>query len=325
MAVEILKEKYRSKVGEVVLGATSDQGGTRSHTITVGGESALPYLHFEGEIPNRPVVALEVWDMVPEEWDPLFEKYYGDVWNDPGAWAKKCVEEFGADLIQIRLKSADPDLKDSSPEDCVAAVKKVLEAVGVPLIVVGCGKADKDNTLYAPIAEAATGENLLIGVAELENYKSVTSACMANQHNIIAQSPIDINICKQLNILIAEMSTAMASRIIIDPTIAALGYGIEYSYSIMERARNGALQGDKMLAMPMIGNVGLESWRTKESNSSTEDEPGWGEQEERGILWEATTAMAYVQSGINIMVMRHPEALKVIKANIDDLMQDNSY
>ncbi len=325
MAVEILKEKYRSKVGEVVLGATSDQGGTRSHTITVGGESALPYLHFEGEIPNRPVVALEVWDMVPEEWDPLFEKYYGDVWNDPGAWAKKCVEEFGADLIQIRLKSADPDLKDSSPEDCVAAVKKVLEAVGVPLIVVGCGKADKDNTLYAPIAEAATGENLLIGVAELENYKSVTSACMANQHNIIAQSPIDINICKQLNILIAEMSTAMASRIIIDPTIAALGYGIEYSYSIMERARNGALQGDKMLAMPMIGNVGLESWRTKESNSSTEDEPGWGEQEERGILWEATTAMAYVQSGINIMVMRHPEALKVIKANIDDLMKDNSY
>ena len=325
MAVEILKEKYRSKVGEVVLGATKDQGGTRSHTITVGGESALPYLHFEGETPNRPVVALEVWDIAPEEWDPLFEKYYGDVWNDPGAWAKKCVEEFGADLIQIRLKGADPDLKDSTPEDCVAAVKKVLEAVGVPIIVVGCGKAEKDNNIYAPVAEAAAGENLLIGVAELENYKAVTSACMANQHNIIAQSPIDINICKQLNILIAEMSTAMASRIIIDPTIAALGYGIEYSYSIMERARNGALQGDKMLAMPMIGNVGLESWRAKEANTATADEPNWGEQEERGILWEATTAMAYLQSGIDIMVMRHPDALKVVKANIDDLMKDNSY
>ncbi|MFU8793952.1 MAG: CO dehydrogenase/acetyl-CoA synthase subunit delta [Dethiobacteria bacterium] len=325
MAVEILKEKYRSKVGEVVLGATKDQGGTRSHTITVGGESALPYLHFEGEIPNRPVLALEVWDMVPEEWDPLFEKYYGDVWNDPGAWARKCVEVYGADLIQIRLKGADPDLKDASVEDCIASVKKVLEAVGVPLIIVGCGKAEKDNLLYAPIAEAAAGENLLIGVAELENYKAVTSACMANQHNIIAQSPIDINICKQLNILIAEMSTAMASRIIIDPTIAALGYGIEYSYSIMERARNGALQGDKMLAMPMIGNVGLESWRAKEANASSEDEPGWGEQEERGVLWEATTAMAYLQSGIDIMVMRHPDALKAIKANIDDLIKDNSY
>jgi acetyl-CoA decarbonylase/synthase complex subunit delta len=325
MAVEILKEKYRSKVGEVVLGATKDQGGTRSHTITVGGESALPFLHFEGEIPNRPVLALEVWDMAPGEWDPLFEKHYADVWNDPGAWAKKCVEEFGADLIQVRLKSADPDFGDSSPEDCTATVKKILEAVGVPLIIVGCGKAEKDNLIYAPIAEAAAGENLLLGVAELENYKAVTSACMANQHNIIAQSPIDINICKQLNILIAEMSTAMASRIIIDPTIAALGYGIEYSYSIMERARNGALQGDKMLAMPMIGNVGLEAWRTKEANTSTEAEPGWGEQEERGLLWEATTAMAYLQSGIDIMVLRHPDALKVIKANIDDLMKDNSY
>jgi acetyl-CoA decarbonylase/synthase, CODH/ACS complex subunit delta len=325
MAVEILKEKYRSKVGEVVLGATKDQGGTRSHTITVGGESALPYLHFEGEIPNRPVLALEVWDMVPEEWSPCFEQYYGDVWNDPGQWAKKCVEQFGADLIQIRLKKADPDLGDASPEDCAATVKKVLEAVGVPVIVVGCGKAEKDNTIYTPVAEAAAGENLLLGVAELENYKAVTSACMANQHNIIAQSPIDINICKQLNILIAEMSTAMANRIIIDPTIAALGYGIEYSYSIMERARNGALQGDKMLAMPMIGNVGLEAWRAKEANVPEDEEPGWGAQEERGLLWESTTAMAYLQSGIDILVMRHPEALKIIKANIDDLMQDNSY
>jgi len=325
MAVEILKEKYRNKVGEVVLGATKDQGGTRSHTITVGGESALPFLHFEGEIPNRPVLALEVWDMAPEEWDPCFEKYYGDVWDDPGAWAKKCVEEYGADLIQVRLKGADPDLNDTSPEECAATVKKVLEAVGVPLIVVGCGKSEKDSTIYAPVAEAAAGENLLLGVAELEDYKAVTSACMANQHLVIAQSPIDINICKQLNILIAEMSTAMANRIIIDPTIAALGYGIEYSYSIMERARNGALQGDKMLAMPMIGNVGLEAWRTKEANVSEEDEPGWGKQEERGVLWEATTAMAYLQSGIDIMVMRHPDALKVIKGNIDDLMKDNSY
>jgi len=135
MAVEILKEKYRSKVGEVVLGATKEQGGTRSHTITVGGESALPYLHFEGEIPNRPVLALEIWDMVPTEWDPLFEKIYGDVWSDPAAWAKKCVDVFGADLIQIRLKSADPDFGDASPEDCAATVKKVLEAVGVPLII----------------------------------------------------------------------------------------------------------------------------------------------------------------------------------------------
>ena len=238
---------------------------------------------------------------------------------------KKCVDEYGADLVQIRLSSADPDLKDSSPEDCAATVKKVLEAVGVPLIVIGCGKAEKDNLIYPVVAEAAAGENLLLGVAELENYKAITSACMAHQHNVIAQSPIDINICKQLNILIAEMSTAMAGRIIIDPTIAALGYGIEYTYSIMERARNGALQGDKMLAMPMIGNIGYETWRTKEANTPADEAPGWGEQEARGILWEATTAMAYLQSGMDILVMRHPRAAALVKQNIDELMQDNSY
>jgi acetyl-CoA decarbonylase/synthase, CODH/ACS complex subunit delta len=325
MAVEILKEKYRSKVGEVVLGATREEGGTRSHTITVGGESTLPFLHFEGEMPNRPVVALEVWDMVPEEWNPCFKQYYGDVYSDPAAWAKKCVDQYGADLIQLRLKSADPDFKDSTPEECAAVVKKVLEAVSVPLIVVGCGKAEKDSQIYPVIAEAAAGENLLLGVAELENYKAVTSACMAHKHTIIAQSPIDINICKQLNILIAEMSTALVNRIVIDPTIASLGYGIEYSYSIMERARNGALQGDKMLAMPMIGNVGLESWRAKEANISADEEPGWGEQEERGIMWESTTAMAYLQSGMNILVLRHPRTLEMVKQNIDELMKDNSY
>ncbi|NLY39033.1 MAG: acetyl-CoA decarbonylase/synthase complex subunit delta [Firmicutes bacterium] len=325
MAVEILKEKYRSKVGQVVLGATAAEGGTRSHTITVGGESALPFLHFEGEIPNRPVVALEVWDMAPEEWNPCFKKYYGDVFDDPGAWAKKCVEQYGADLILLRLVSADPDLKDSSPEECAAAVKKVLAAVGVPLIVLGCGKAEKDAAIFPVVAEAAAGENLLLGVAELENYKAITSACMAHKHNLIAQSPIDINICKQLNILIAEMSTALVDRIVIDPTIAALGYGIEYSYSIMERARNGALQGDRMLAMPMIGNVGFEVWRTKEANISAEEEPGWGDQEERGVLWEATTAAAYLQAGMNILVMRHPRAVELVKKNIDDLMCDNSY
>ncbi len=324
MAVEIQKEKYRSKVGEVVLGATKEQGGSRSHTITVGGESTLPYLHFEGEMPNRPVIALEISDMVPG-WHPCFGKYYDDVFDDTAAWAKKCVDEYKADLVQIRLQSADPDLKDSSPEECAATVKKVLSAVGVPLIVVGCGKPEKDNLIYPVIAEAAAGENLLLGVAEVENYKAITSACMAYQHNVIALSPIDINICKQLNILIAEMSMVMSNRIIIDPCMSALGYGIEYTYSIMERARLGALQGDRMLSMPMIGNVGYEAWRAKEAITSSEVAPGWGEREERAILWEATTAMAFLQAGLDILVVRHPKAAALLRQNIDELMQDNSY
>ena len=206
MAFTPVKEKVRRKVGEVVLGATPAEGGTRGYTITVGGEGALPFLHFEGEFPNRPVVALEVWDMAPTDWNACFDPYYGDVYNDAVAWAKKCVTEFGADLIVLRLKSADPDLKDSSPEDCAKTVKAVLAAVECPLVVLGCGKAEKDNLVLPAVAEAAAGENLLIGVAEQENYKSLTAACMVHKHNIIAQSPIDINICKQLNILITDMN-----------------------------------------------------------------------------------------------------------------------
>lgn len=324
MAVEILKEKYRSQVREVVLGATKEEGGTRSHTIKVGGETALPFLHFEGEIPNRPVVAMEIWDIVPEEWPASLKSYFEDVYNDPGAWAKKCVEQYGADLIAIRFKSADPDIKDASADECIATLKKVLEAVGVPLIVYGCGKAEKDNAIIGPLAEAAAGENLLLGVAEQDNYKAVASAAMAHKHSIIAQSPIDINIAKQLNILIAEMSTPLLDRIIIDPTVAALGYGLEYSYSIMERARFGALQGDRMLAMPTIANVGHEVWSKKEANISAEEQPGWGDQAERSLTWEATTAAALLQAGMDILVMRHPEAVQLIKKQIDELMQDNS-
>ena len=325
MAVDILKEKYRSQVREVVLGATKDNGGTRSHTIKVGGESTLPFLHFEGEVPNRPVIAMEIWDIFPEEWPQNLKDAFGDALNDPAAWAKKCVEEYGADMIALRFKSADPDLKDASAEDCIATLKKVLEAVGVPLIVYGCGKMEKDNAIIGPIGEAAEGENLLLGVAEQENFKSVASAAMAYKHSVIAQSPIDINIAKQLNILISEMSTPLLDRIVIDPTIAALGYGIEYSYSIMERARFGALNGDRMLAMPMIGNVGHEVWSKKETFIPADEEPSWGEQPERSLAWEAVTAMALMQAGMNILVMRHPQAVKLVKQNIDELMQDNSY
>jgi len=325
MAVDILKEKYRSQIREVVLGATKDEGGTRSHTVKVGGESTLPFLHFEGEMPNRPVVAMEIWDMFPEEWPQNLKDAFGDALNDPADWAKKCVDEFGADLIALRFKSADPDLKDASAEDCIATLKKVLEAVGVPLIVYGCGKMEKDNAIIGPIGEAAEGENLLLGVAEQENFKPVASAAMAYKHSVIAQSPIDINIAKQLNILISEMSTPLLERIVIDPTIAALGYGIEYSYSIMERARFGALNGDRMLAMPMIGNVGHEVWSKKETFIPAEEEPSWGDQAERSVTWEAVTSMALLQAGMDILVLRHPQAVKLVKNNIDDLMKDNSY
>jgi len=324
MAFNIVKEKYRNKIAQVTLGATKDNGGTRTSTVTIGGEEALPFLHFEGSIANRPVVALEVWDIAPPEWSDCFNPYFGDVYNDVGAWAKKCVEEYGAEMICLRLKGADPEEDNKSAEDCEAALKSVLESVGVPVIVLGCGKFEKDNEIFMKLAEAGSGENLLMGVAEQENYKTLTAAATGSGHAIIAQSPIDINIAKQLNILIGEMNFD-TDRIVMDPTIAALGYGIEYGYSIMQRARFGALGGDKAMAKPMIGNVGFEAWRAKEANAAQDEFPAWGEQEKRGIMWEVTTATSLISAGLDIAVMRHPKALAVVKKTIDELMVPSSY
>jgi acetyl-CoA decarbonylase/synthase complex subunit delta len=319
MAVQLLKERYSSQVGEVVIGATKEEGGTRANVVKVGGEGALPFQHYEGSIPNRPVVAMEVTDVEPGWHQPLKDAI-GDVVKDPVAWAKKCVEEWGADLIYIKLDGADPDGANKSPEECAQTVKDILAAVGVPAIVSGCGNEEKDNEVLMKVAEATAGEKLLMGVAELENYKSLVAACLGNGHSIIARSPLDINICKQLNILINEMNMPL-DRIVIDPMTGALGYGIEYGYSIMERGRMGALQGDKMLAMPLICTVGFEAWRAKEAWASEGDFPGWGPQAVRGPMWEAMTAAALLQGGADILCLRHPEAVKATKKHIDELME----
>lgn len=319
MPVQVIKERSSSKVAAVTLGATKEQGGTRIKTVQVGGAASLPFLHFEGEVPNRPVIAMEIVDRVPEEWNEEVKKAFSGVMDNPAAWAKKCVEECGADMIFLRLMSADPELGNSSPEKCIETVKSVLAAVGVPLAVIGCGIDEVDNKVIAAVAEACAGENLLLGNATQENYNTITAACMVHKHTLIAQSPLDINICKQLNILISEMGLAL-DKIIIDPSIGGLGYGIEYAYSIQERGRIGALQGDRMLALPVLGTIGFEAWKAKEANVGIDEFPGWGDQAERGILWEAMTASSLLQAGMDILVMRHPEAVKLVRKNIDDLM-----
>ncbi len=318
MPVTLVKERYSSKVGEVVLGATPEQGGTRTATVTVGGDSALPFLHFEGQTVNRPVIAMEVTDVVPT-WSETITKQIGDVINNPAAWAKKCVDEFGADLIYLKFNGADPDGENRSPEDCARIVKEVLAAVGVPLVIEGCDDSAKNNEVITAIAESAAGENLLIGIAEQDNYKSIAAAAMVHKHTLIARSPLDINICKQLNILINEMGLPL-NKIIIDPTVAGLGFGIEYVYSIMERARLGALANDKMLSMPIICTVGYEANRCKEAYASEAEFPGWGDLDDRGMLWEAVTASGVLQVGASILVMRNPAAVKLVQKNIADLM-----
>ncbi len=314
-----LMEKSNGFINSVVLGATSADGGTRTHTLTVGGQNSLPYQSYEGENPNRAVVAIEVLDREPTEWSASLKEVWGDVMSDPAAWAKKAVD-LGADMIYLKLESIDPDNGGRSVEDCVKTVGDVLKAVGCPVAVQGCGIDEYDRPLITQVAETYKGENLLIGLAGQENYATYAAACMANNHTLISSSPLDINICKQINILIGEMNMPL-NRIVIDPSIGGLGYGLEYAYSIMERGRIGALQGDKMLAMPVLGFVGAESWKAKEAIANEDDFPKWGNQLERGIMWETVTATSLLQSGFDIMVMRHPEAMKAVKKHVDGLME----
>ena len=311
MPLQVMKDKNSGKVLSVTI-------GSGEAAVTVGGETSLPFLHFEGETPNKPIVAMEVTDVAPQ-WNQVLLDAFADVINDPVAWAKKCVEEYKADMICLRLIGSDPEVGNHSPEDCIKIVKDIKAAVNVPLAVIGCGVDEIDNKVISAIAEACSGENLLLGNAKQENYNTIAAACMVHKHTLIAQSPLDINICKQLNILINEMGMPL-ERIILDPSIGGLGYGIEYAYSVQERSRIGSLQGDKMLGMPLIGTVGFEAWKAKEAQVGEDEFPGWGDQAERGILWETLTATTLLQAGIDILLMRHPKAVALVHKNIEELM-----
>jgi acetyl-CoA decarbonylase/synthase complex subunit delta len=198
-------------------------------------------------------------------------------------------------------------------------VKAVLGATGLPLIVFGPGQVDLDNALLVPVAEATKGERLLLGICEDKNYRTIVATAMANGHLVSARTAMDVNLAKQLNILISDMGLPL-DRVIMDPTTGALGYGIEYGFSVMERLRMAALQGDAMTQLPMIVTVGAETWKTKESKVGDGVPAAWGEWRERGINWETMTAITLLESGADIVVLRHPESVKRVKAAIADLM-----
>lgn len=318
--MEELKETWTGKINSVTIGATEKEGGTRKTQITVGGQNTLPYLFKEGNMPNTPVVAMEVLDVEPVDWPEALKKPFGDTLKDPVKWAKKCVEEYKAPLICVKLMGTHPDSGNKSAEDASKLIKDILEAVKVPLVILGSGDEEKDNSCLAKVSEVAKGERCLIGDATEKNYKTLTASCLADGHNIIGESPIDINIAKQVNILISEMGFP-AERIVINPTIGALGYGMEYAYSIMERARSAALNGDKMLSMPFISFVGQEAWRAKEAKALTSEHPEWGDEFSRGVLWEIETAVCVLQAGSDILIMRHPRAVEETRKYIERLMK----
>ncbi len=319
MAVEIPVEKWSGKVLEVTIGATSEEGGSRSHTVTVGGETTLPFLLFEGEIPNPPRVAIEIADRRPDGWSPLLLQTWGDVVDDPAEWAK-AAEEAGADLILLQLSLTKDGDRSTTAEDAKAVTRAVLEATGLPLLVFGPGQVEADNELLVAVAEEAAGERIVLGVCEEKNYRTIVAAALANNHLVNGRTAMDVNLAKQLNILISDMGMPL-DRIIMDPTTASLGYGIEYGYSVMERLRIAALQGDKMTQLPMLVTPGYEAWRQKESKVGEGVPASWGDWEERAILWETLTATTLVEAGADILVMRHPEAVKRVKSFIDRLLR----
>ena len=323
MAIEDPKERWSADVATVRIGATAAEGGTRGKVISVGGGTTLPFLSFDGETPFRPVVAMEVHDAEPVDWPVVLTDALADVINDPAAWAAKCVREFGADMICLRLTGTHPDAADHSAADAVATVKAVLQAVDVPLIIWGCDVDEKDNQVLPMCSEATAGERCLIGTVKEDNYKTLTASCLADGHNLITQSPLDINIAKQVNIMVSEMGFPI-ERVVMFPTTGGLGYGIEYAYSIQERGRLAALSGDKMMSPPVICTIGEESWRAKEARVTTEEAPQWGAAEVRGPMWEAMTATVLLQAGGDILVMRHPKAVSLVKQTIDALMQSES-
>ncbi len=316
--VSIPKEKWSGRVRAITLGATAAEGGTRSHTVTVGGETTLPFLHFEGEIPNRPVVAIEVVDRRPADWPAPLLDAWGDVVNDPATWARTAAER-GADLILLRLTATDADGQPATAARARAAVRSVLSATGLPLIVFGPGQADLDNELLVAVAEEAKGERLVLGVCEDKNYRTIVAAALAHGHLVDSRTPMDVNLSKQLVILIHDMGLPL-ERILLDPTTGALGYGIEYGYSVMERLRLAALQGDNMTQLPMLVTPGEEAWRTKEARAGEGVPAAWGDWTERAINWEALTAMALVHAGADVLVMRHPEAVRRVQQAISRLM-----
>jgi acetyl-CoA decarbonylase/synthase complex subunit delta len=317
VTVEIPTERWTGTIREVTLGATAAEGGSRTKTVTVGGETTLPFLRFEGEMPHAPVIGIEVQDGYPADWSSVLLEAWGDVVNDPAAWAKK-AEELGADVILLKLRGADGGGTPTTGEQAAATIKAVLGATGLPVVVKGPGQAELDNTLLVAVAEAASGERLALGLCEDKNYRTIVAGALAHGHLVVASSPIDVNLAKQLNILITDMRLPL-ERVLMDPTTGALGYGLEYTYSVMERLRIAALTGDGMTQQPMICFVGEESWRQKESRAVEGVPEEWGDIEKRGITWEIVTATALLESGADILVLRHPKAIDVIRDTINRL------
>ncbi len=305
--------KYAGKIREIKIG----KPGTE---LILGGETAYSFYSFEGMNPNPPKLGLQVLDITPEEWAPAAMEPFKDVIGDPVAWAKKCVDEYGADFVALWLLGTDPNGKDLPPEHAAEVAKNVAEAIDVPLIVWGVSSDDKNRETLKAVCEACDGMNLAIGPITENNYRQIGAAAIAYKHVVVANSPIDINLAKQLNILLETLGMP-EDRIIIDPTTSSVGYGMEYCYSIMERIRQAALcQNDEKLQYPILNNIAEEVWKVKEAKLSEDQDSKLGNAVTRGINLESITAVSALNAGSDILILRHPETLKHIRKYVSDMM-----
>ncbi|MEW6033677.1 MAG: acetyl-CoA decarbonylase/synthase complex subunit delta [Chloroflexota bacterium] len=310
-AVEVPVEKWTGKIREVKL------GGNGRKSVVVGGANTLPFLCFEGVQAHRPAVAIEVRDKEPRDWSPHLVSAWGDALKSPGAWAKKAAE-YGADIVYVRLASAHPEEGNTGASEAKKTAGEVLSAVDLPVIFVGPDVAEKDNEVLVAVSDVAKGQRVGLGNCVEKNHKTIAATCIADGHVAIAKTPIEINLAKQLNILLCDVGVQPDS-ILMDPTTGALGYGLEYSYSVMERLRLAALMGDGMTSMPMVCTVGEESWRQKESKATSDVPKVWGDHLQRSLVWEEVTAMGLLTSGADIVVLRHPRTVAAVKAVIDKM------
>ena len=298
------------KIGYVVLGATKAEGGTRTVSYRPGGETDLPFTGMKTGEGSIPLVAFELCDD-PDYWSPIVTSYVGDLVRDTPEWAGTAEKQYGADLVRLYLTST----KRRGFED-FPAITKVMEGVlsgtGLPLVVEGSNEPAIDSEVFQRCGEAGQGERLLLGTAEAGRYRSVAAAAMAYNHSVVAQSPIDINLAKQLNILLREIGV-QADHIMIDPYTGTLGYGFEYSYSVMERIRYAALKGDTDLAMPMITSAtdSLGVKEVREADPATRDDIA--------VAWEFYAALSSAVAGASIVCVRHPKTVPLLKKAFREL------
>jgi acetyl-CoA decarbonylase/synthase complex subunit delta len=292
---------WTAPIGKVVLGATKSDGGTRNISFRVGGGTTLPFLGTSAPVP---LIAFEICDDT-RYWSPIITEFCGDIVHDTGAWAKDAESRYNADLVRLHLTSTKQ--RDFSDIMSVGrTVETVLSATGLPLIIEGSNDPKIDSDVFQRCGEAGQGERLLLGTAEAGRYRSIAAAALAYNHSVIAQSPIDINLAKQLNILLREIGVPR-DRIVIDPYTGALGYGFEYSYSAMERIRFSALKGDTDLAMPMIcapsDTLTIKEVREAEGATHTD----------MAVEWEFYTSLAAAVAGAEIICVRHPMTIGMLR------------